>query len=273
MVGSIEQADPSDRPPAVDSTAQAPSGSVARTLQLLEALAEARGDTSLQSLSRTLGMAPSTVHRLLVRLIESGFAESDPVTRRYRVGPAFYRVAGLVAAGFSMETQARPLMQDLSQHTGETVILARYDAARQTMYFVESIQSPNALGYNVELLTPQPLVWGATSKAILALLPDEEIELIRVSSRPSPATSDPVPSNEDLFREVREIRRRGYAQSHDEKLSGASSVAAAISAAGGRAVGSLALTLPAFRATEDRLAELGPLVQGAAAQLSRLLGG
>jgi DNA-binding IclR family transcriptional regulator len=246
---------------------------VARTVRLLAALAESPGDTSIQALAAKVKLAPSTVHRLLEQLGAEGFVEHDSRLRLYRAGPAFLRIAGLVSSGRDIGSQASPFLQFLANRTSETALLALLDRASDTMFFANLVQARDALGYNVTLHVPLPLLWGATSKAILAFMPDEEVERIRKEAQPAPGSHSPVPTSPALFAELVQIREVGYARSHDEKLAGASSVAAPVFAANHTIVGSLALSVPTFRATDEWMGELGPLVREQARGLSLILGG
>ena len=57
--------------------------SAANALRALECLVE-RGDVGVSEISRHLDVTVGTGHRILVTLVEMGFAEQNPDTRRYR---------------------------------------------------------------------------------------------------------------------------------------------------------------------------------------------
>src|SRR3546814_14265980 len=75
---------------------------------------------------------------------------------------------------------------------------------------------------------PVPLYWGASGKAILAFLPDDEIEQILRREGASPASGEKPPSLRARMAELREVRERGYAISEGQKLPGARGVAAPV---------------------------------------------
>src|SRR3546814_4202920 len=64
--------------------------------------------------------------------------------------------------------------------------------------------------------------------AILAFLPDDEIEQILRREGASPASGEKPPSLRARMAELREVRERGYAISEGQKLPGARGVAAPV---------------------------------------------
>lgn len=61
----------------------APRGAPERTLRLLQVLIEVPGPATLASIAQASGLEPNTAHRLLERLVETGYARKCDATRRY----------------------------------------------------------------------------------------------------------------------------------------------------------------------------------------------
>src|SRR3546814_9525303 len=64
------------------------------------------------------------------------------------------------------------------------------------------------LTYQNDLHRPLSLYWGASGKAILAFLPDDEIEQILRREGASPASGEKPPSLRARMAELREVRER-----------------------------------------------------------------
>src|SRR4030095_15840550 len=60
---------------------------VERAIEVLSALAEASARPTLQQLAERLGVAPSTIHRIVTTLERTGMVERDVVGGGYAPGP------------------------------------------------------------------------------------------------------------------------------------------------------------------------------------------
>ena len=77
--------------------------------------------------SRTLGVAPSTAHRLISMLQYHGFVEQDPRSKVYRAGAALAQIGLAVVRAMDVRAIARPVMERLNSDLGETIHLAVLD--------------------------------------------------------------------------------------------------------------------------------------------------
>ncbi len=163
---------------------------------------------------------------------------------------------------------ALPVIRDLAAQSGETVVLTvrrgDFGVAVESIESSEPVRVAPAPGESV------PLHVGAPMKAILAFLPEAEIEqyLRRKLERYTPRTiGDP----RKLRRHLAEIRGKGYAESWEEVYSGAVGVAAPIFGFDGYAVASLAVAGPIHRMTSQRVSGLAQIVTAAGKDVSRRL--
>lgn len=252
--------------------AAAPPGTVARVVRLMAVLAEADGPLSIAEIAARLGVPRPTAHRLVNLLREEGMVEADPVSRRYQPGAEFLRLGSMVAHRHPLSELAAPVMRELVRRSGETCLLGLYLPSTHQMMFAAQEASQHALGYQVELMQPIPVVWGASGRAILGFLPDVEVEAAVARADPSPATGEPPPTLSALRREIAAIRQRGYSYTCAQKIPQSRGIAAPILGADGIARGSLCLTVPEIRFDEAKLDGLVELIIGHTAQLSALLG-
>src|SRR4029078_2613955 len=91
-----------------------------RVVTVLDLLGESADGVGVQELARRLDVHPSTASRLLATLGASGIVESDPGSKRYRIGA---RVVGLAAAmvdRLPVVSQARPQLEHPSAAAAET---------------------------------------------------------------------------------------------------------------------------------------------------------
>lgn len=248
-------------------------GTTARVVGLLRVLAEGPDEISVAGVAKALQLPRATTHRLLTLLKEQGMVNHDSDSRRYRVGPEFFRMASLVSSRISVEALAHPAMRRLVAETGETALLSLYRPHDHLMTFAASERADHALGYTVEMQRPLNITWGASGRVILAALPDDQVDVVlKVAGQEASPTTGEVLSAKVVKQDLARIRASGYACSLSQRIPHAYSVAAAFRTAVGDPAGSIAVTLPEMRREPDIEERLVGPVTAAADDISRLLG-
>lgn len=96
-------------------------GTVHNAAILLQLMSEGPAHQQLTELAEQSGMSLATVHRLLRSLTAAGLAEQDPRSSRYGLGPALVRLAEDYLARHPVLTVAMPYLVELRDATGATV--------------------------------------------------------------------------------------------------------------------------------------------------------
>jgi len=249
---------------------QADTGSLAKGIKLLEVLADTGRAMGVSELSRALGLDKSTVYRLLATLKSRGYVEQDPETRKYTIGPRMIAVSSRILGNNDVYLQARPVMKKLLQETRETVHLAML-MENQVVYIAQEI-SPEVVSVNTEIGQREPVYCTAVGKALVAFLPEEELEAVicRLDFQPyTPRTiTDP-----DRFRaHCQQIRAQGYAVDDEELYPGVRCIAAPIRGHDGSVLASLGISGPTTRLQSEVISRLGRIVMKYAQEVSGRLG-
>ena len=237
-------------------------GSVARALALLDALAE--GPAGVNALARRIDVNPSSASRLLATLEAGGLVERDPGGGPYRLGLHLVALADQVLARLDVRELARPQLRALVEETGETATLSVADADQAvTVDFVPgaaSVVSMARLG--------RPSIGHATAvgKVLLAFAGGLPAALERYTER---TITDPTV----LARELAQVRGQGWAEAEGEREPDLNALAAPVFGRGGGLVAILGVQGPAARLTTERRRFVLPALLGAAAEVSRALGG
>lgn len=241
---------------------------VQRALRILSFVAQSVMPIGLSEISRLAKLDKATTLRLLATLEAEGFVKRNEDGRHYVLGA---RVIQLFNAWHGDIRQlARPHLERLSRATGETVGLIE---ARGTEGIrVEAIPGKHELGMSAAIGRSSPMYSGAGGKAILAHMPQAEVERIIEVTALRPVTPDTMTDREMLMRTLDQVRKQGFAYSIGENVVGASSVAAPVFDAGGYPIAAITVSGPQIRLKKARLAQIAPLVRDAAAALSRDLG-
>ncbi|MBP1844067.1 DNA-binding IclR family transcriptional regulator [Rhizobium petrolearium] len=231
--------------PDVDEEGQkARLSSVSMAIRILKAFSGDDAEIGISELAKRLGIAKSTVHRLVVTLMAEDFLDKNPETGRYRLGLGLFGLGSLVRHRMDLSTEARTLLADLRQETGETVLLA-VPAGREIMY-IRTLASRQAVRINAEIGMRVPCHCTAAGRAILAFQPENRIAT--VTTAPMPArTPKTVTDPDKLLKLLANIRRQGYAIEDEESELGMRAIAAPIYDAQSEVVGSVAIAGPVQR--------------------------
>jgi IclR family acetate operon transcriptional repressor len=222
---------------------------LARGLRLLEAIVAADGSSTAKSLARQLGVRPSTCYEMLKTLEIAGY-----VTRTtggyYEVGPAvpamFRRLRGTLSPGPRVSTALRTLRDE----TGET----SYACALRSsgILLQEVLEGRRALV--VRMLEPgvrANVHARASCRAILAHLPEAERRHLLPARALPKLTEYTITDRRTLRTELASVVEQGYAVERNEYQLGVGCLAAPFFDRTGSVAGSLAVSMPVARLSED----------------------
>lgn len=254
--------------------ANTPSGTTARTILVLQILAEAANDISIKDLSQQTNLAPSTLHRLLQLLRDMGMARFDPDLKRYGIGPEFVRLAGLVSSRRSLADIARPYLERVTEKSGETSCLISFMRERLAATTLAVVYSPHPLQYKADLFTTHHLLQGTTGQSILAFLPEaEQMRIFQdLNGMEVLARLPQIPDKASYFARLKAFKAQGYASTRGESIEGAVGFGMPIYDRSGQVFGSLCVTLPALRYTAELEAKVLAALAPEATAMSRELG-
>lgn len=247
------------------------STGVGRAIRVLYFMSDSdQTDFGVSDIARQLGMSKAGVHRVLTTLYGCDFVAYDPESRRYRLGPGAIRV-GLAAVDRLQVTRiARPYLEGLVEVSEETATLSARTGDQRV--YLDQVLSPREIRMAVQLGRPMPLYAGASSKAILAGMPDSELDDYLDRMLLTPMTERTILDATALREDVHRVRERGFSLSLGERQEGAAAVAAPFFYSSGVVFGSISLCGPATRLSPRLVQSLGRRVQEAASALSQDLG-
>ncbi|TGU94960.1 IclR family transcriptional regulator [Mesorhizobium sp. M00.F.Ca.ET.151.01.1.1] len=243
---------------------------VGKAISLLELFTVAEPELGLSDLARRSGFDKATTRRLLVALTGHGLVEQDAATRHYRLGAGLSRLARIREARFPFLQTAVPLVRDLASATAETVHLSEYGIDRLVTVHVEHPARANRV--NVDIGQLLPLHSTASGIVYLAFARDEAVKACLTTPLEA-FTAHTLTEPAALARSMGEARERGYSICDQGLEEGVISVAAAILAADGFALGTIAVAAPKARTTAVDIAERGLAAVAAAREISMRLNG
>ncbi|WP_329548539.1 IclR family transcriptional regulator [Streptomyces sp. NBC_01356] len=200
-------------------------------LRILEELGKGTPLTPTELCER-LGLHRSVVHRLLATLDARGFVSKHGA--RYQLGVAMVRLSSTVEP--DLRAVAGPVMSKISDAIGESVVLDILDGS-QAVVLEQAVATLHIVQISHRIGSRHPLTSGASGRAILAFLPARQLgRALREAPEP------------DVLKEsLDDVRRRGYATSHDELQLGVYGIAVPLLDREGHAFASMAILVPSGR--------------------------
>lgn len=238
--------------------------SVDRAVCILQVLSESGMGLGVTEIAQLVGLEKSTTHRLLTALARSNLVRRDLSGRRYGIGYGVLQLATGWLNGIEIRTMALPHMRALREKTGETIALNLRDGAERVA--VERLDTSQEVRFVVELWRPLPLHVGASGKAILAFLPDEQIRELMKQMGVGPRKT------QALLEDLQAISQQGFAHTAGERVAGSRAVSAAVFDHHGLPVASISLLSLQARLSANKAHSFGRLVCRTARDISMELG-
>ena len=243
--------------------------SVANAARLLKEFSRDDRELGVSELSRRLGLATSTVHRLLATLADERLLERGSSPGGYRLGLALFDLGTNATPGGGLVEAALPVMATLRASTGETVQLAVLDGLESV--YIDRLESPHTVRIFSRVGTRLPAATTSTGKVLLAALPPDELTARLAGWVPRRITPHTIVDETTLRARLAEIGRRGWAENLEESRVGVVSVGAPVHD-GGAVVAALSVAAPTDRAGPPALRRVRQAVIDSAALVSRRLG-
>ena len=239
---------------------------IARAAEVLRALEGREQGVSLGQLARQLGLAKSTVQRIVAALEQENFVISASPQGGVRLGPALVRIGRSVR--FGLVNLARPCLEELAERTGETVDLAVLKGAEAI--FIDHIEGLQRLRAVSATGVSFPLHCSANGKAMLAALSDPVVAQIRKKLQLTKFTANSLTSWKKLEAELAIIRKTGIAYDREEHTLGISALGAAIMGPEAE-IAAVSIPVPSVR-FHQRRRQLEAALKACRAQLVERLG-
>jgi DNA-binding IclR family transcriptional regulator len=222
--------------------------SIQRALTVLLCFTWNEREMTLTEITERVGLAKSTILRMLNSLELEGFIIKDQKTNRYKLGYKVYYLGLIAKESLYIRKISRPTMEEIGQESKETVNLYLLDQMDRVCF--EQVESPQTIKQSVRIGERFPIWAGATGKSILAHL--EESMWYEVIDNIDGFTENIIVDTDGLIAELKKIREAGYAVSIGEKDYEVGCIAAPIFDAYGNTIGCLSISGPRFRFPQNK---------------------
>jgi DNA-binding IclR family transcriptional regulator len=234
-----------------------------RGLALLQALASRPNGASQSELAQLLGLPLAAVHRIVLALEHLGYVQRNPVSRTLRVTQKLLLLGQPHANNRSLVEACLPAMRRILELTNETTQLCVL--AQGQCVILEQLPSRHPFKYVVDIGSRAPTQACAPGKAMLAFLPEAQLEEVLVTLEFKAYTQKSLLNQDALRAELAVVRDLGYAIDRAEHFDGIHCIAAPLCDAHGAPFAAITIAGPATRIPEVRFAVWGEQIAAAAA--------
>lgn len=246
--------------PAVAPAGARPSGSTAKALLVLQALAQADGAVQLAELARGCGVSKPTAHRVLAGLRELAWVRAHE-GGRYSLGPQAHAFAAMASRGTSVE-QALSGLRDTVGHTVHAGVLLD-----DHVVYTHKFDGRDQFVMRSRVGATAPLHCTAMGKALLAHLPDDRVAAVLAAGLPR-RTAGTLTDPDAVRAELRVIRERGYAVDDEENEQNIRCVATVVPETLGHPLRAVSISTVTFLTDREQLMTCVPALLRTARSLT-----
>ncbi|NLM01398.1 MAG: IclR family transcriptional regulator [Treponema sp.] len=240
-----------------------------RTMLILEQLS-IHSSINLEDLAKECNLPKATLYRFLQTLISLGYVRRDK-NDKYSLTLRMFSVGSTSLEHTDLLNIARPIAEELSEHTGETVHIGMLEKTRAV--YVLKIESAHTIRMFSRVGKRIPLHCTAIGKVFLSNLNTEKrTELFKKmhteDGKFKKFTKNTLTTDEQLNEELIKVSNLGYAHDNQEHEEGITCFAAPIRDTSGNVVAAISVSFPYFRFPKEKTEEIATQIKKTATEIS-----
>jgi DNA-binding IclR family transcriptional regulator len=242
---------------------------IERVFDILEYLSlnsEPKGPTQI---AQEVGLNKSTVYRLLTSLQQRGYVEKSETGGTYQIGVKLVEVASNHINNLELQTEARPILNEMQTELGLVVHLGILDGP-EVVYVEKMDISPDIRGYT-QIGMRVPAQCSSLGKCILAQMSGEQLDYIMSACNFESYTANTITNLPDFKAHLRQVRQQGWAMDNEEYIVGHRCVGAPIYDYRGEIIAAISASGPTSLFPDEQIEQVAKRVQTAAETVSRRL--
>jgi len=217
-----------------------------------------------------MNIPTSSLSGLLYTLQTQEFLDYDKSTKTYSLGPKLLALAGRYIESQDIAEFAKPIVRKLAKDTKESIALA-VRMGQEIMVLCKQ-DSSQPIKQTIQMGGRSPIYITASGKAILAHLPDHDVEEYLSSATLSSITKKSITDPQLLRKELKDILSNGIAYNRGEMAEQIRAIAAPIFDLNGDVIAALSVSFPLIRHKAQKEKIFIRLLKDAASNLSRKCG-
>ncbi len=247
------------------------NNTVLRMDKIIHLLTESKDGLGVTEISRSLGLAKSTVYDIITTMLQIGYVEyADARSSTYRVGLRLYQYGSHYIRTNNFYLLADSVLNNLRNKLGQTVFLGIESNRR--IVFVQKYPGSCPISLAAEVGDSNYMHLTAMGKALLASYSKGRVHDI-VGEEPFFAKTDAtLTTYEELDAELEAIRIRGYSFDNGESVSALRCIGAPVFDSSNEAIGAVGMSVFGADMTEENREYYAREVIDSAMEISHRMG-
>ncbi len=245
--------------------------SVMHAIDLLEAFKGENDELGVTELSKKLGLHKNNVFRLLATLESRGYIEQDKQTGNYKLGVKVLELGQHFIKHLGLLRQAHPVMRELLAKCNENIYISVLRG--NGCVYIDGLEANQVVKVTSRIGQRLPLHACASGKVLISFETEDELLKIFPQEELKKFTANTITSRTELFKQLKEVQKNGYALDLEELDIGVRCVASPIRDYTRKIVGAISISAPSLRMDDEKLKTFFiPLIIEAAKEISHRLG-
>jgi DNA-binding IclR family transcriptional regulator len=197
--------------------------SAGRVLQIFEFFDEIQREARVAEIADRLAFPQSSASILLKCLVDLGYLDYLPEARSFLPSPRITLIGAWLDKGPIRDGSLVRMVEEISQRTGDTVIIA----ARHGIYsqYIYVMQARSAMRFHVPQGSRRLVVWSATGFALLVQSTDSVVRALCTRTNAEAPEGQARISFNQSWNRIQQVRDKGYFFSRGLVTPGAGSIA------------------------------------------------
>jgi IclR family transcriptional regulator, pca regulon regulatory protein len=222
--------------------------SLERGIAVIQVFSRERPVLTLSCVAWLTGITRATARRILLTLEEVGHVRCDG--RLFSLTPRVLTLGWAYLSSLNLWETAQPMMEELAQTTNESCSAATLDLP--DVVYVARMPTRRIMTISLGVGTRLPAHCTSMGRALLAGLPDAELDAFLAEAQLEPFTDRTITDRSRLRQAIEAVRDDGWALVDQELEIGLRSIAAPLRA-GGQTIAALNVAVAAPRVPLDEL--------------------
>ena len=253
--------------PSIESRYIVPS--LERALSIVELMAREPGSCGITDLAEKLALPKNSVFRILRTLYARGYLTE--AGRQYRLSAKLLSLGYASLGEVNLVEKSIDIMRELRDEAKETVLIGTMAGGEEGVV-LEQVLGSFEIKFAIDVGHRFYLHTAAPGKAMLAYLPDDELDRALDALTFPRFNRRTVTNREEMLRVLHKARAEGYAVDTAERIEGLHGVACPILNYLSYPVAAIWITGPGHRMPQREFARLGAIVHRHSLRISQRLG-
>lgn len=187
--------------------------SAERVLEIFELLKDYPDGLTSKEIGEVLGYAASSTFGLVRTLAEQGYL-LEGENKRYTLGAKLIQLGAYASSYLDLNKIAAPVLKRLMETLKETVFMAVL--SDDEIVYVAKVDNYRSISTNARLGGRKPIYCTGLGKAFLSFMDETQSEELIEHIKFVPITEHTITKKEDLFAQIAQFRKQGYAVDSEE---------------------------------------------------------